>query len=180
MVFRGEYDPATRGVCRHDSGMTIGTSTAVRGFSLLELLLTITIAALILGLGVPTFAKITARARQSVAVDALFHAVYLARKESIVRRRVVSLCPSFDGQRCAPGTDWSGGFLVFENRDRDEPPQVDDGERDLLPHEAEVTGREHQVVRVGPVKRAVRPASDVEAPKLLHLVGGHQLSLIHI
>ena len=24
--------------------------------------------------------------------------------------------------------EWSGGFLVFENSDRDEPPELDDGE----------------------------------------------------
>lgn len=105
-----------------------------RGFSLLELLLTIAIAALILGLGIPSFGKVAARARQAVAVDALFHAVHLARKESIMRRREVSLCPTVDGRRCAPGRDWSSGFLLFENRDRDEPPQVDDGEPVLHRH----------------------------------------------
>lgn len=105
-----------------------------RGFSLLELLLTITIAALILGLGLPSFGKLAARARQGVAIDALFHAVHLARKESITRRQVVSLCPSFDGRQCTPGKDWSGGFLIFENRDRDEPPHVDGGEPVLHRH----------------------------------------------
>jgi type IV fimbrial biogenesis protein FimT len=98
------------------------------GFSLLELLLTIALGALILGLGLPTFGNLAARTRQGVAVDALFHAAHLARKESITRRQVVSICPSFDGRRCTPGTDWSGGFLLFENRDRDDPPQVDVGE----------------------------------------------------
>ena len=106
------------------------------GFSLLELLLTIALAALILGLGLPSFGKLGARTRQGVAIDALFHAVHLARKESITRRQVVSLCPSFDGRRCTPGTDWSGGFLMFENRDRDEPPQVDRDEPVLQRHAA--------------------------------------------
>jgi type IV fimbrial biogenesis protein FimT len=114
--------------------MTLEPDTRGRGFSLLELLLTIAIAALILGLGIPSFAKLAARARQGVTVDALFHAVHLARKESIMRRQVVSLCPSVDGQRCAPGRDWSAGFLMFENRDRDEPPQVDSGEPVLHRH----------------------------------------------
>jgi type IV fimbrial biogenesis protein FimT len=98
------------------------------GYSLLELLMTIAVAALLLELGLPSFSALKARNSQRVELDALFHAVHLARKASIVRRQVVSLCPSTDGASCAPGRDWSGGFLVFENSDRDEPPERDDGE----------------------------------------------------
>lgn len=114
---------------------------------MLELLLTITLVALILGLGLPSFDRLAARTRQGVAADALFHAVHLARKESIMRRQVVSLCPSFDGRRCSPGTDWSGGFLMFENRDRDEPPQLDRGEpllhRHVPPEGLQITANRH-------------------------------------
>ena len=106
------------------------------GFSLLELLLTIAVAALILTLGLPSFGALKARNAQRVELDALFHAVHLARKASIMRRQVVSLCPSTDGITCSPGPDWSGGFLVFENSDRDEPPQLDAGEVLLHRHSA--------------------------------------------
>ena len=105
-----------------------------RGYSLLELLMTISLAALILMLGLPSFANLAARQKQTVEINALFHAIHLARKESIMRKKVVSLCPSFDGRRCTPGRDWSGGFLMFQNTDRDEPPQVDDGEPVLYRH----------------------------------------------
>lgn len=107
-----------------------------RGYTLYELLVTIGIAALVLGLGLPSFGAMAARQKQRVELDSLFHAIHLARKESIVRRRVVSLCPSPDGRRCVPGRDWSGGFLMFENTDADEPPQLDDGEPVLLRHAA--------------------------------------------
>ena len=107
-----------------------------RGYSLLELLMTISLAALILTLGLPSFADLAARQKQTVEINALFHAVHLARKESIMRKKVVSLCPSFDGRSCTPGRDWSGGFLMFQNTDRDEPPQVDDGEPVLYGHQA--------------------------------------------
>lgn len=110
-----------------------------RGYSLLELLMTIAIAALLFTIGLPSFAGVAARQRQSVEINALFHAVHLARKESIVRRKVVSLCPSFDGKSCTRERDWSGGFLMFENGDRDEPPQVDEGEPVLYRHQASDT-----------------------------------------
>jgi type IV fimbrial biogenesis protein FimT len=109
------------------------------GFTLLELLMTIAIAAMVLTLGLPSFGALKARNAQRVEVNALFHAVHLARKGSIMRKQVVSLCPTVDGNSCNAGLDWSGGFLVFENSDRDEPPELDDGEIVLHRHLASPT-----------------------------------------
>lgn len=103
---------------RHDAG----------GYSLYELLITVGVAAMVLSLGVPSFGKILANNRLKVEVDALFHAVHLARKESVVRRRAVTLCPSRDGQNCAAGMDWSAGWILFVNLDRDVPATRDSGE----------------------------------------------------
>jgi type IV fimbrial biogenesis protein FimT len=104
------------------------------GYSLYELLMTLTLVALIIGIGLPSFSTIVARAGMRVEIDALFHAIHVARKESIMRKRIVSLCPSLDGQSCAPGRDWSSGWLMFENTDRDEPPRRDSGEPLLQTH----------------------------------------------
>ncbi len=104
------------------------------GFSLFELLITVLIASLILSLGVPSLAGSLARSRQTAEINALFHALYLARKESLRRRHVVSLCPSADGLGCRPGKDWSDGWIMFENSDRDEPPERDPGEALIMAH----------------------------------------------
>jgi type IV fimbrial biogenesis protein FimT len=106
----------------------------IRGYSLYELLMTLTLVALIIGLGLPSFSGIVARNRLHVEINALFHAIHLARKESIMRRQVVSICPSLDGLSCKPGRDWSTGWLMFENDDRDEPPRRDSGEALLQAH----------------------------------------------
>ena len=105
-----------------------------QGFTLYELLITILLIALISSLAVPSLAGSIARQRQRVEIDALFHAIHLARKESIMRRKVVSLCPSLDGRICTPGRDWSTGWLMFENKDRDSPPRIDDDEPVLVSH----------------------------------------------
>ena len=105
-----------------------------RAYTLYELLMTLALMALITGLGLPSFAGMAARNRQTVEINALFHAIHLARKESVMRRRVVSLCPSVDGLSCNPGRDWSTGWLMFENTDRDEPPRRDAGEALLQTH----------------------------------------------
>ena len=51
-----------------------------------------------------------------------------------MRRQVVSICPSPDGRQCAPGRDWTQGWIMFNNRDRDEPPAIDNGEPVLQVH----------------------------------------------
>ncbi len=104
------------------------------GFSLYELLMTLALVAVVLTLGLPSFGSILANNRLKVEVDALFHAVHLARKSSIVRRRVVTLCPSFDGTVCEPGFDWSIGWMMFVNTDRDQPVARDDDEPVLSHH----------------------------------------------
>lgn len=107
---------------------------AFRGFTLYELLMTLALVGIVLATGLPAFSGTLARNRQAVEINALFHALHLARKESIMRRKVVSLCPSTDGENCEPGMDWSAGWIMFENRDRDSPPRVDSGEAVLQVH----------------------------------------------
>ncbi|MGI9239090.1 MAG: GspH/FimT family pseudopilin [Woeseiaceae bacterium] len=109
------------------------------GYSLYELLVTMSLIAALLVVGIPGFGSILARQRQQVEVNALFHAIHLARKESIMRRKVVSICPSQDGAQCVPGRDWSRGWLMFENEDRDSPPHVDPGEPVLKYHKVDET-----------------------------------------
>ena len=103
-----------------------------RGYTLPEMLLVVTLVATTLGYAVPAFRTLgldTARTRE---VNAFVHAVYFARSEAIKRNGVVSLCPSRDGHLCAgSGTPWQSGWIVFVNRDRDQPA-VRDHDDDLL------------------------------------------------
>lgn len=105
-----------------------------QGFTLFEVLTTLLLLGIIASIAIPSFSTTLARQRQRVEIDALFHAIHLARKESIMRRRVVSVCPSTDGASCAGGKDWSMGWIVFDNEDRDSPPYVDPGEPVLVSH----------------------------------------------
>lgn len=86
------------------------------GYSLYELLMTLGLAIIILGLGVPSFSHLSADKRLLVESNALFHAVHRARQESIVRRRVVTICPSTDARYCDPEGNWSQGWIVFANK----------------------------------------------------------------
>ncbi len=105
-----------------------------RGFTLFELIITTLLIAVLAGAAVPSFQALIARQRQLAEVNALFHAIHEARKLSIVQRRAVSLCPSVDQLTCDGLGDWSNGWILFENTDRDSPPAVDAGEMLLKQH----------------------------------------------
>lgn len=109
--------------------------TRTRGYSLLELVMTLALAALVLGLGLPSLASIVADQRLRAETDALFHAVHLARKESILRRRIVTICPSRDRVTCDAGGDWTAGWIMFANIGRDTLGHREDAETLLRFHE---------------------------------------------
>ena len=111
--------------------------TQFHGYSLYELLMTLGLVSLILTLGLPSFAGIVAANRLRTEVNAIFHAIHLARKDSIVRRRVVSICPTLNGQACEPGQAWSNGWMTFVNIDRDWPAVRDSNEPVLRWHQVD-------------------------------------------
>ncbi|MEO1201360.1 MAG: GspH/FimT family pseudopilin [Pseudomonadota bacterium] len=108
--------------------------TEARGYSLYELVITVAIASIVVVLGVPSLGRFVASSRQVVEINALHHALHRARSESIMRRRYISLCSTIDGEQCSGSEDWSSGWLMFENSDRDRPARIDAGESILDRH----------------------------------------------
>ena len=103
-----------------------------RGYTLPELVFTMSIAVGLLAWGVPAFRDLQLNAARTREVNQFIQAVYLARSEAIKRNGVVSLCPSLDGEWCAPsGTPWHRGWMIFVNRDRDSPA-VRDADEEVL------------------------------------------------
>lgn len=106
---------------------------AARGYTLMELAATVSIVAILTAVAVPSFATFRQNAERTAAVNAFFHALFLARSEAVKSGRVVSLCKSADGRACSEGEPtWSRGWMVFINRDGDDPPVRDPGEKRLF------------------------------------------------
>ncbi|MDH4107881.1 MAG: GspH/FimT family pseudopilin [Gammaproteobacteria bacterium] len=110
-----------------------------KAYSLFELLMTLALAAIVFGLGLPSLGALVADQRLRAETDALFHAIHRARQESIVRRRVVTICASRDGRACDPDADWSAGWIVFANRDRAALGERRDDETLIQAHAADDT-----------------------------------------
>ena len=93
-----------------------------RGFTLIELTVTLMAASVLLAWGIPSFREFRLNAERTREVNQFVQAVYFARSEAIKRNGVVSLCPSPDGLHCGgAGAAWQSGWIVFVNSDRDSP-----------------------------------------------------------
>lgn len=91
-----------------------------RGFTLLELMFAIAIAAVIIAVGAPSFTEFRRNARLTSVANDFLAATQVARTEAIKRRTTLSICPSVSAGSAAPACDGVdfGGWIVFEDPDR--------------------------------------------------------------
>lgn len=84
------------------------------GFTLLELMFSIAIVAILTAIAVPSFREYTRNSSAAAAQNALITAFNLAKSAAITRSMPVSVCPSTDGASCAgSAADWGSGWMVF-------------------------------------------------------------------
>ncbi len=88
------------------------------GTTLFELSITLSVAAILLTLGIPSLLDFHARRQLQASRVELMSSLQAARMHAVSYGKHVLLCPSDDGEICANGTDWSGGWIVFIDDDR--------------------------------------------------------------
>jgi type IV fimbrial biogenesis protein FimT len=97
-----------------------------RGFTLIEMLITIAILTIVMAIAIPNFN--TGRSLVVNQAREFKSALNFARNEAVNLSRIVTLCPSDDASAAAPNCDetWHNGWVVYidENKDGD----ADDGE----------------------------------------------------
>ncbi|MBW8312603.1 MAG: GspH/FimT family pseudopilin [Rhizobium sp.] len=75
------------------------------GFTLLELVITVAVLAIALGIAIPSFQGITNRNRLTSVANEVVAAMQLTRMEAIRRNQRVVMCPSTNGSTCS-GANW--------------------------------------------------------------------------
>ncbi len=92
-----------------------------QGFSLLELLVTLAIAAIVLGIGLPSFKQVMADSQMTAVSNALVYSVHTARSESVERMQPVGICTSTNPMELAAGCDngvgYDSGWIVYVDED---------------------------------------------------------------
>ncbi|WP_291014433.1 GspH/FimT family pseudopilin [Hydrogenophaga sp.] len=83
------------------------------GFTLVELLVTIAVAAVILAFGVPSFQASIASNRLTSLTNDMVGTLAQARSEAIRRGTRVTVCTSANGTACTTSADWNTGWITF-------------------------------------------------------------------
>lgn len=104
------------------------------GFTLLEMMLVITVAAVIMGLAIPNMRMFIWNNRMTAAANDMVVAVTAARSEAIKSRAQTLMCLSSNPTATTPSCDGNGtqGWIVFVDRDSD--ATVDSNEEVTLRH----------------------------------------------
>ncbi|MDH3640949.1 MAG: GspH/FimT family pseudopilin [Gammaproteobacteria bacterium] len=94
-----------------------------KGFTLLELMVTLVVVAVILGFGLPGFQQLVQNNRMTSAANDLLAALNVARSEAVKRATPVSVCASNNPTAPLPacsGVPGMNGWVVFvDNADTD-------------------------------------------------------------
>jgi len=89
------------------------------GLTLIELLITVVVLAILLTLVMPNIRDTIARNRISATANDIITAINLARNEAVSRSATVSICPAAaGGAACSPG-DWNEGWIVWADANAD-------------------------------------------------------------
>jgi type IV fimbrial biogenesis protein FimT len=107
---------------------------AMRGFTLIELMVTLSIAAILLLVAVPNFIAFVQNNRLATQANDLVTMLNYARSEAVKRNQTITVCSSTDGTSCAGTTTWDGGLIVFVDNNGD--GTVDGGEAVLQVRQA--------------------------------------------
>lgn len=111
-------------------------TNAQAGFTLWELLVSILVAGIILGFGIPNFLEFQRNNAMAAAANELVTGILLARSEAVKRQVPITLCASPDPTAANPvcdptGAGSNGGFIVWVdengNTDANGSPIVTDG-----------------------------------------------------
>ncbi len=102
------------------------THTDKNGFTLIELVLSLAIASLLLGFGLPSFSDMLDKNKIRAQSLQLISTLSLARQTAVNERKTVTVCPTQNNRHCEK--NWSKGYMAFidenRNRQRDQDDRV--------------------------------------------------------
>lgn len=95
-----------------DEALHLGFKKRSHGFTLVELMIVLVVAAVLIGLAIPAMSQFTLSGKLRAYSNELAASAVLARSEAIKRNQAVRLCVSINGTSCANGS-WEAGWIVL-------------------------------------------------------------------
>lgn len=88
------------------------------GLTMIELLITLAVLAILLAIAIPSFEALIASTRVTNATNELLSALAQTRSEAIRRGQRVSMCMSANNTQCSNAGTWSQGWIIFRDAAR--------------------------------------------------------------
>jgi len=110
---------------------------ATRAFSLLELLVAISITGIIITLAVPSFTSLIKQSTVESKANIIFDIFQLSRRMAISQGKYITICPSANGNQCS--NKWQDGLMAFFDKDVDRTRSVSEEIITLQPTTASAT-----------------------------------------
>ena len=95
-----------------------------RGFTALELMVTMAIVAILLAAGVPSFKNYGWNLRMRTAMDGLQTDLNMARSRAISHNIQTVICPATGTNACSGFSKWQDGWIVFTDLNGDRNKQA--------------------------------------------------------
>jgi len=106
--------------------MRRNTYIGQRGFTLVELMVTVAVLVIVLAIAVPSFQAMTHRNRLTAITNEMVGALQLARVEAIRRNARVIFCPTTSGTACG-GNNWRRSIVLAPGGEVVRELQIDAG-----------------------------------------------------
>jgi type IV fimbrial biogenesis protein FimT len=84
-----------------------------KGFTLVELIITLTIAGILMAIAAPAMYTFVSSSRLTTQINDLIVDMSLTKSEAIKRNTTTGICVTTDGMSCAAGTSWVSGWRVY-------------------------------------------------------------------
>ena len=108
--------------------------TRHNGFTLTEVVITISIASILASIAIPSFASLLKNNKMATSNNELLTALNFTRSSAITRGTTATLCKSnATSTNCDATAEWQDGWIVFEDKNND--GDVDTGETILSVYE---------------------------------------------
>lgn len=92
------------------------TRTTSRGMTLIELMIVVSILAVLLMIGLPSFQRLITSTRLTGQINELVGDLSFARSEAGTRSRAVNLCIAASSTTCSTsGNNWATGWIIWSD-----------------------------------------------------------------